>query len=130
MLAYTYPLADLFGTMLGFFVLVIWFWLLIVIFSDIFRSQDMGGGAKMLWVLFVILLPFLGIFVYLIARGGKMHERAAAQAAQQQESFDAAVKQAAGSTSSADDLAKLADLKTQGVLTDAEFEAQKAKILA
>ncbi len=130
MLAYTYPLADLFGTMLGFFVLVIWFWLLIVIFSDIFRSQDMGGGAKALWVIFVIVLPFLGIFVYLIARGGKMHERAAAQAAKQQEAFDAAVKQAAGSTSSADDLAKLADLKTQGVLTDAEFEAQKAKLLA
>ena len=130
MLAYTYPLADLFGTMLGFFVLVIWFWLLIVIFSDIFRSQDMGGGAKMLWVLFVIILPFLGIFVYLIARGGKMHERAAAQAAKQQEAFDAAVKQAAGSgTSSADDLAKLADLKSQGILTDAEFEAQKAKLL-
>jgi hypothetical protein len=130
MLAYTYPLADLFGTMLGFFVLVIWFWLLIVIFSDIFRSQDMGGGAKALWVIFVIVLPFLGIFVYLIARGGKMHERAAAQAAKQQEAFDAAVKQAAGSTSSADDLAKLADLKAQGVLTDAEFEAQKAKLLA
>jgi hypothetical protein len=130
MLAYTYPLADLFGTMLGFFVLVIWFWLLIVIFSDIFRSKDMGGGAKALWVIFVIILPFLGIFVYLIARGGKMHERAAAQAAQQQEAFDTAVKQAAGSTSSADDLAKLADLKTQGVLTEAEFEAQKAKLLA
>src|SRR5271155_3906931 len=131
MLAYTYPLADLFGTMLGFFVLVIWFWLLIVIFSDIFRSQDMGGGAKMLWVLFVIILPFLGIFVYLIARGGKMHERAAAQAAKQQEAFDNAVKQAAGSSSSsADDLAKLADLKSQGVLTDAEFETQKAKLLA
>jgi hypothetical protein len=130
MLAYTYPLLDLFGTMLGFFVLVIWFWLLIVIFSDIFRSQDMGGGAKALWVIFVIVLPFLGIFVYLIARGGKMHERAAAQAAKQQEAFDAAVKQAAGSTSSADDLAKLADLKAKGVLTDAEFEAQKAKLLA
>jgi len=83
MLAYTYPLADLFGTMLGFFLLVIWFWLLIVVFSDIFRSHDLGGGAKMLWVVFVIILPFLGIFVYLIARGGKMHERAATQAAQQ-----------------------------------------------
>jgi hypothetical protein len=77
MLASTYPLADLFGTMLGFFVLVIWFWLDIVIFSDIFRSQDMGG-AKLLWALLVIILPFLGIFVYLIARGGKMHERVAA----------------------------------------------------
>lgn len=130
MLAYTYPLADLFGTMLGFFVLVIWFWLLIVIFSDIFRSQDLGGGAKTLWVLFVIILPFLGIFVYLIARGGKMHERAAAQAQKQQQAFDTAVKQAAGTSSSADDLAKLAELKSQGVLTDAEFETQKAKLLA
>ena len=96
MTAYTYPLADLFGTMLGLFVFFIWFWLLIVVFSDIFRSKDLGGGAKMLWVLFVIILPFLGIFVYLIARGGKMHERAAAQAEQQQQAFDAYVKQTAG----------------------------------
>jgi hypothetical protein len=131
MLAYTYPLADLFGTMLGFFVLVIWLWLLIIVFSDIFRSRDLGGVAKMFWVLFVIILPFLGIFVYLIARGGKMHERAAAQAAQQQEAFDSYVKQAAGTgTDSTEQLAKLADLKNQGVLTEAEFESQKAKILA
>jgi hypothetical protein len=131
MLAYTYPLADLFGTMLGFFLLIIWFWLLIIVFSDIFRSHDLGGGAKMLWVVFVIILPFLGIFVYLIARGGKMQERAAAQAAQQQEAFDARVKQAAGTGSdSAEQLAKLADLKGHGVITDAEFESQKAKILA
>jgi len=131
MFAYTYPLADLFGTMLGFFVLIIWFWLLIIVFSDIFRSHDLGGGAKMLWVIFVIILPFLGIFVYLIARGGKMHERAATQAAQQQKAFDSYVKETAGAgTSSADQLAKLADLKQQGVLTDAEFELQKAKILA
>ena len=131
MFAYTYPLADLFGTMLGFFVLVIWIWLLIIVFSDIFRSSDLSGWAKMLWVLFVIILPFLGIFVYLIARGGKMHERAAAQAAQQQEAFDAYVKQAAGTgTDSTEQLAKLADLKKQGVITEAEFESQKAKILA
>ncbi len=131
MTAYTYPLADLFGTMLGLFVFFIWFWLLIVIFSDIFRSKDLGGGAKMLWVLFVIILPFLGIFVYLIARGGKMHERAAAQAQQQQQAFDDYVKQTAGTgTSTADQLAKLADLKQQGVISDAEFETQKAKILA
>jgi hypothetical protein len=132
MLAYTYPLADLFGTMLGLFIFIIWFWLLIVIFGDIFRSSDMGGGAKALWVIFVILLPFLGIFVYLIARGGKMHERAEKQAQQQQAAFDDYVKQAAGTSgsSTADDLAKLADLKAQGVLTDAEFEAQKAKLLA
>jgi hypothetical protein len=131
MFAYTYPLADLFGTMLGFFVLVIWLWLLIIVFSDIFRSRDLSGVAKMLWVLFVIILPFLGIFVYLIARGGKMHERAAAQASQQQEAFDAYVKQAAGTeTDSTEQLAKLADLKKQGVITEAEFESQKAKVLA
>ena len=88
----------------------------------------MGGGAKMLWVLFVIILPFLGIFVYLIARGGKMHERAAAQVAQQQQAFDSAVKAAAGSNA-ADELAKLANLKATGVLTDAEFESEKAKLL-
>jgi hypothetical protein len=131
MLAYTYPLLDVFGTMLGFFLLIIWFWLLIVVFSDIFRSHDMSGWSKALWVIFVIVLPFLGIFVYLIARGGKMQERAAAQAAQQQQAFDAYVKETAGAeTDSTVQLAKLADLKQQGVLTDAEFETQKAKILA
>ena len=131
MIAYTYPLADLFGTMLGFFLLVIWFWLLIVVFSDIFRSHDLGGGAKALWVIFVIILPFLGIFVYLIARGGKMQERAADQAAQQQKAFDTYVKETAGTgADSTEQLAKLADLKQQGVITDAEFESQKAKILA
>ena len=130
MTAYTYPLADLFGTMLGIFVFLIWFWLLIIIFGDIFRSRDMGGGAKALWVLFVIIFPFLGILVYLIARGGKMHERAEQAAQQQQQAFDSYVKETAGGGNSVDQLAKLADLKQQGVLTDEEFEAQKAKLLA
>ena len=129
MLAYTYPLADLFGTMLGLFVFFIWFWLLIVIFGDIFRSRDMGGGVKALWIIFVIVLPFLGIFIYLIARGGNMHERAEAAAQQQQQAFDAYVKETAGASSNVDQLAKLADLKQQGVITDGEFEAQKAKLL-
>ena len=130
MLAYTYPLADLFGTMLGIFVFVIWFWLLVIIFGDIFRSRDMGGGAKALWVIFVLVLPFLGIFVYLIARGGKMHERAEQAAQQQQQAFDSYVKETAGANSSVDQLAKLADLKQSGAITDAEFEAQKAKLLS
>ena len=131
MLAYTYPLADLFSTMLGLFVFFIWFWLLIIVFSDIFRSRDLSGWAKALWVIFVIILPFLGILIYLIARGGKMHERAEAQTTQQQQAFDAYVKQAAGTSgSSVDELAKLADLKAKGVITDAEFEAQKAKLLS
>ena len=132
MFASSYPVLDAFLTMLYFFLFIIWIWLLIMVFMDIFRSHDMGGWAKALWVIFIIILPFLGVFVYLIARGGKMHERAAQQAADQQKAFDQYVKQAAGTPgeSSADQLHKLADLKSQGVLTDAEFEAQKAKILA
>ena len=130
MLAYNYPILNLIWTMFIFFVFVLWIWLLISVFMDIFRSSDLGGGAKAAWVIFVIILPFLGVLVYLIARGGKMHERAAEQAAQQQKAFDSYVKQAAGSGGSVDELAKLADLKQQGVITDAEFEAQKAKLLA
>jgi len=128
---YQYPILDFFLTMLYFFLFIIWIWLLIMVFMDIFRSHDMGGFAKALWVIFVIILPFLGVFVYLIARGGKMHEHAAKEAAEQQKQFDAYVKQAAGTAdTSADQLSKLADLKSQGVITDAEFDAQKAKILA
>ena len=129
-LAYTYPILDLVWTMFMFFMFVLWIWLLIAVFMDIFRSPDLGGGMKAVWAIFIIILPFLGVFVYLIARGGKMHERQAQQAADQQQAFDSYVKQAAVSGSTADDLAKLADLKQQGVLTDAEFEAQKAKILS
>ena len=129
---YQYPILDFFLTMLEFFLFVIWIWLLIMVFSDIFRSHDLGGWAKALWSIFIIVIPFLGVFVYLIARGGSMHDRAAEQAAQQQQAFDQYVKQAAGTPgeTSADQLHKLADLKSQGVLTDAEFDAQKAKILA
>jgi Phospholipase_D-nuclease N-terminal/Short C-terminal domain len=130
MLAYDYPILSLIWMMFMFFVFVLWIWLLIAIFMDIFRSHDMGGAMKAVWVFFIIILPFLGVLIYLIVRGGSMHERAADQAAQQQQAFDAYVRQTAGSGSAADDLAKLADLKQQGVLTDAEFEAQKAKVLS
>jgi ABC-type multidrug transport system fused ATPase/permease subunit len=128
-LAYTYPLLDFFWTMLEIFLFVIWIYLLFVVFVDIFRSHDMGGVAKALWVIFVIILPFLGVFVYLIARGGKMHERAEAAAAAQQKAFDSYVQQAAGGSSTADQLSKLADLKDKGTITEAEFAAEKAKIL-
>jgi ABC-type multidrug transport system fused ATPase/permease subunit len=131
MLATNYPILDVFLTILYFFLFIIWIWLLIMVFVDIFRSHDMGGVAKALWVIFIIILPFLGVFVYLIARGGKMQERSARQAADQQKAFDQYVKETAGaSDTTADQLSKLADLKAQGVLTDAEFDAQKAKILA
>src|ERR1700722_1648481 len=127
---YQYPILDFFLTMLYFFLFVIWIWLLIMVFMDIFRSHDMGGVAKALWVIFVLVLPYLGVFVYLIARGGQMHERAANEAAQQQQAFDQYVKEAAGTSGPPDKLSKLADPKSQGVLTDSEFDAQKAKILA
>jgi len=132
MLASSYPLLDIFWTMLEFFLFFIYLWLLITIFSDIFRSRDLGGGAKMLWVLFVFIVPFLGILIYLIARGGSMHERAEAAAAAQQKAFDSRVQQAAGGTgtSNVDELSKLADLKSSGAITEAEFETQKAKLLA
>ncbi len=128
MLASTYPILDIFLTMLEVFLFIIWVYLIFVVFLDIFRSHDMGGLAKALWVIGLIILPFLGAFIYLIVRGGKMHERAAHAAQAQQRAFDAYVQEAAGS-SSADQLAKLADLKEKGALTEAEFAAQKAKIL-
>ncbi len=132
MLATQYPILDIFLTTLYFFLFIIWIWLLFMVFIDIFRSHDMGGWAKALWVIFIIVMPYLGVLVYLIARGGKMHERAAQQSAQQQKAFDQYVRQTAGTPgeTSADQLHKLAGLKDQGILTDAEFEAEKAKILA
>jgi len=130
-IAYTYPLLSVFWTILWFFAFVFYIWLLVAIFTDIFRSRDMGGVAKTLWVIFVLFVPLLGILVYLIARGGKMHEREAQAAQQQQQEFDSYVRNAAGSDgSAADQLSKLAALKDKGVITNEEFEAQKAKILS
>jgi hypothetical protein len=132
MLATSYPILDIFLTTLYFFVFIIWLWLLFMVFIDIFRSHDLGGWAKALWVIAIIIMPYLGVLVYLIFRGGGMHERAAQQAALQQKAFDQYVKQTAGTpgSSTADQLSKLAGLKSQGLLTDAEFDAEKAKVLA
>ena len=130
MLAYNYPLLNLFWTILEIFLFVVWIWLVIYIFFDIFRSHDLGGFAKALWVIFLIVLPFLGVLVYLIARGGSMHERSVKMAQQQQKSFEEYVRQAAGSGGAADELAKLAQLKDRGVITEDEFQAQKAKLLS
>jgi Short C-terminal domain/Phospholipase_D-nuclease N-terminal len=129
-LAYDYPLLGIFWTMLWFFLFFIWIWILISIFADIFRSRDMGGFAKALWVIFVIILPFLGVLIYLIARGKGMHERAVDRASRQEEEFRGYVQEAAGSSGPADQLTKLADLRDRGVLSDAEFEAQKSRILS
>ena len=132
MLAYDYPAGGVFLSMLYFFLFFIWIWILITVFIDIFRSGDLSGWVKALWCIFVIIVPFLGVFIYLIARGGKMQQRKMQDMANQQSAFDQAVREAAGT--SGDDvtsqLSQLANLKSQGVLTEAEFEAQKAKILA
>jgi hypothetical protein len=129
--ATSYPIFDIFLTMLYFFLFFIWIWLLVTVFMDIFRSRDIGGGVKALWVIFCIILPFLGVFIYLIARGGKMQDRAAGETAQQQQAFDLYVREVAGSgTDTATQLQKLVDLKSQGVLTEPEFELQKERALA
>ncbi len=130
MLAYQYPLLDLFWTLFMIFAFVVWIWVLIAIFTDLFRSHDIGGWAKALWVVFVIVLPLVGILVYLIVRGHGMHERAVAQVQQDQQSFDQYVRATAGGSDTADELAKLAQLKDNGTITQAEFDAQKAKLLA
>ena len=125
-----YPLLDAFVTMLWFFLWVLWIFLLFWIIFDIFRSRDLSGWAKALWLIFIIVLPFLGVLVYVIARGSSMHERQARDAQAQEQEFRAYVRDATSSTSSADELTKLADLRDRGVITDAEFQQGKAKILS
>ena len=132
MLAYDYPLGGVFLSMLYFFLFFIWIWILFTVFIDIFRSPDLGGWTKALWCIFVIIVPFLGVFIYLIARGGKMQERKLQAASQQKQAFDSYVRETAGNSGGdvTSQLTELANLKAQGVLTDAEFESQKAKVLA
>ena len=133
MLAYDYPLLGLFWTMLWVFLWVAWLFILFRVIIDIFRSHDMGGWGKALWAIFVVVLPFLGVFVYLIARGRQMTERDIEDARNREASFRSYVQDAAasgGGAGTADELAKLADLQAQGVITDAEFAQQKAKLLA
>ena len=130
-LAYTYPLLGAFLTMMFFFVWVIWLFLLFRVVMDVFRSDDLSGFSKALWLIFVIFLPYLGVFVYLIARGYKMTERDIAQAQAQKASMDEYVRSVAGSGGGvAAELEKLSALKDQGVLTQAEFDQQKAQLLA
>ena len=129
MLAYDYPILGLFWSMLIFFLFFAWLILLFRVFADIFRS-DMGGFAKAIWSIFVILVPFLGVFLYVIVHGDGMRSRDIADAKQSEAAFQSYVKQAAGSGGVADELSKLSDLRASGALTEAEFEAQKAKLLA
>ena|SRR5215471_4722627 len=125
----SYPLANAFWTMLWFFLWILWFFLLFRIILDIFRSKDLGGWGKAGWLIFVCILPFLGVFVYLIARGSKMTQRDAEDAQAADQAMRAYVRDAAGSSGPADELAKLADLRDRGVISDAEFQQSKAKVL-
>jgi type VI protein secretion system component VasK len=129
--SYSYPLLGAFWTIFIIFLWVLWFWILITVFIDIFRSHDLNGWEKTLWFLFVLLIPLIGVLVYLIARGGKMQQHAQRDAQAQDQAFRAYVQDAAGTqASTADQLAKLADLRDRGVITSEEFEREKAKILA
>jgi hypothetical protein len=133
MLAYDYPLLGALWTMFMFFLWIAWFFLLFRVIADVFRSHDLSGWGKTAWLIAVLVLPFVGVFAYVIARGDEMGRRDVAQAEAQKQAFDSYVRTTArngGSGGSADELAKLADLKSQGVITDAEFERQKAKVLA
>ena len=132
MLLADFGTGQVFWSMLWITLFVIWIWLLIAIFTDIFRSPDLSGWGKALWSIFVIFLPYLGVFVYLIARGGKMREHAMAQAQAQDEAMRSYVQDVAGSSSgsTADELTRLAGLRDQGVISDAEFEQLKAKTIA
>ncbi|MFV1963393.1 MAG: SHOCT domain-containing protein [Acidimicrobiia bacterium] len=127
------PLLNLFWTMAIFFLWVIWIWLLITVFIDIFRDKSHNGFSKAIWVLFVIILPLLGVLVYLIVRGDDMHERQVSQAMAQQRRSEEYIRSVSGGGAggdTADQLTKLAELNKNGVLTDDEFAAQKAKLLA
>ena len=126
------PVLDFFWTMMIFFLWVIWIWLLITVFIDIFRNKEMNGVKKALWVIFLIFVPLLGVLVYLIVHGDDMHQRQIDHAVAVQVSQQDYIREVSGSgaSGSADELTKLAELHKNGVLTDQEFADQKAKILA
>ncbi|TPQ20687.1 SHOCT domain-containing protein [Streptomyces sporangiiformans] len=131
-LAYDYPLLSAFWTLLWFFLGIMWFILLFRIILDIFRDDDLSGWAKAGWLVFVLVLPFLGAFIYVIARGKNMGRREAAQARAQQEAFNAYVREAAAGESrpsSVDELTRLSEIRARGDITDEEFRRAKELVL-
>jgi uncharacterized membrane protein YcjF (UPF0283 family) len=128
--AYQYPLLDIFLTMFWLFIWILWIFLLIRILMDIFRSDDLGGWGKAAWIILIILVPFIGVLVYVIVRGHSMQKRDMQSAQAADQAMREYVQSAAGTSSStADEIDKLAVLRDRGVLSPQEFEAQKAKLL-
>jgi hypothetical protein len=129
-LAADYPFLDILWTMFIFFLFVIWIWILITVFADIFRRKDVGGGSKTLWIIFVIVLPYLGVFIYLIANHEGMADRNIAQMQKQQQATDQYIQSVAGSGGAAAEIEKAKGLLDSGAITQAEFDALKQKALA
>ena len=130
MFAADYPFLEVVWTLFVIFAWVIWFWLLITVFADLFRRHDIGGGKKTLWIIFVIVTPFLGVFVYLISQGHSMAERNEKQMRAQQAQMDDYVKSVAGSGGSAAEIEKAKQLLDSGAISQAEYDALKAKALS
>jgi uncharacterized membrane protein YcjF (UPF0283 family) len=128
LLAADYPFLNILWTMIVFFAWVAWFWILITCFADLFRRHDIGGWGKAAWVVFLIVLPFLGVLVYLIAQHDGMRERSVKQAEAQQAAFDRYVRETAGG--SAAEIEKAKQLLDSGAITQTEFDAIKAKALS
>jgi hypothetical protein len=128
-LASDYPFLDVLWSMVIFFAFVIWIWLLITVFADVFRRRDIGGGMKAIWIIFVILLPYLGVLIYLIAEHQGMADRNMAQMQQVKEQQDAYIKTVAASSSPTDQIAQAKQLLDSGAITQAEFDGIKAKAL-
>ena len=129
-LASEFGTGQVFWSFLWFFLWIIWIWMLIIVFTDIFRSQDLSGWAKALWTIFVLILPYVGVLVYLIARGHKMNEHAMQQHQMQEAQVREYVQSVAGHSSTADEIQRLHELQTKGAITPEEFQQAKAKLLA
>ncbi len=128
LIAADYPFLDVFWTILIFFFWVIWIWIVIQVLIDVFRRHDIGGFTKALWVIFVVILPWLGVLIYLIVEHDGMRDRSMQQAQAQKAEFDDYVRDTAGG--SADEIAKAKALLDQGTITQAEFDAIKAKAVS
>ena len=130
MIAADYPFLDVLWTMFIFFAWVIWFWLLITIFADVFRRHDIGGGTKTLWCIFVIITPFIGVFVYLISQSKGMNERNLQNVKQQRQQTDEYIKTVAAEVDAPGQIAQAKQLLDSGAINQQEFDALKQKALA